>query len=99
MFYVPCKDDFYDSSFEVSHCPSCGRAFGNMQQIDIEQAKKFVKELNALQEKYGLRIVAEQYNMTDYDWNGYPYIVETEICLYVENEHDCMAIEDIEDLL
>lgn len=25
MFYVPCKDDFYDSTFVINYCPMCGR--------------------------------------------------------------------------
>lgn len=25
VFYVPCKDDDYDSWFEFEYCPRCGR--------------------------------------------------------------------------
>lgn len=26
VFYVPCKDDYYDSWFTINYCPQCGRS-------------------------------------------------------------------------
>lgn len=29
VFYVPCKDSFYDKWFEINYCPNCGKLINN----------------------------------------------------------------------
>lgn len=65
--------------------------------MDKKKARKFVEELNKLQEKYGFQITTNYEQEIDYDFKGESYVSGvTSYLTLVDNEGFEISIEDLE---
>lgn len=69
--------------------------------MDKENLKQFLRELNMLEKKHGIHIIAEYEETVDYDWDEEPYVSGTSAYLvFIDKEGNQMTMDnlDIDDL-
>jgi hypothetical protein len=70
-------------------------------KMDKEKLKQFIKELNQLEEKHGIYVIAGYEETIDYNWDEEPYVSGVAAHLiYTDKEGNELTLDhlDIDDL-
>lgn len=71
------------------------------KRMEREKLQQFFNEFNALQEKYGIKVLSDYEEHIDYNWDEEPYVsgVESYLVLYNQNCTKKLATIDWENIL
>lgn len=71
------------------------------KRMDKEKIQQFFNEFNALQQKYGIKVLSDYEEQIDYNWDEEPYVsgIESYLALYNHNCTKKLATIDWENTL